>query len=161
MDDVQGNDKIIYSIMNCWSRCFIECVHSHFTAMHCYWLWILFNMLMKSCHCCVKIIKHVMRAAWKCIDHFVLTVIIWRMFGRQFVILYQSVLLLKHVWCYVIVVTWAWGICLICMPRTEGIHIRQIMRAHVTINMYHFRALLVCGRVLSSSSPIHTLLSSF
>ena len=28
-------------------------------------------------------------------------------------------------------------------PRAEGIHIRQITRAHVTSNMYHFRALLM------------------
>ena len=27
-------------------------------------------------------------------------------------------------------------------PRAEGIHIRQITRAHVTNNMYHFRELL-------------------
>ena len=49
---------------------------------------------------------------------------------------------------HVIIVTWAQGICLICMP--EGIHIRQITRAHVTSNMYHFRRLLVRGRALSS-----------
>ena len=46
-------------------------------------------------------------------------------------------------------------------PRAEGIHISQIMRAHVTSNMYHFHALLVHKRALSSSSPIHTSLSSF
>ena len=41
---------------------------------------------------------------------------------------------------HVIVVTWAPGICLICMleARAEGIHIRQITRAHVTSNMYYF-----------------------
>ena len=51
-----------------------------------------------------------------------------------------------YTYIYVIVVTWARGICLICMPkargpqarRAEGIHIRQITRAHVTSNMYHF-----------------------
>ena len=46
-------------------------------------------------------------------------------------------------------------------PRAEGIHIRQITRAHVTSNMYHFRILLVHGRALSSSSLIHASLSSF
>ena len=30
-------------------------------------------------------------------------------------------------------------------PRAKGIHIRQIPRAHVTSNMYHFRALLMRG----------------
>ena len=47
----------------------------------------------------------------------------------------------------VIVVTWARWICLICMPETQGpqarglkayVHIRQITRAHVRSNMYHF-----------------------
>ena len=38
-------------------------------------------------------------------------------------------------------------------PRAEGIHIRQITSAHVTTNMYHFCALIMCGRVLSCSSP--------
>ena len=33
-------------------------------------------------------------------------------------------------------------------PRAEGIHIRQIMRAHVTSNMYHFRVLLMRTTVL-------------
>ena len=53
---------------------------------------------------------------------------------------------------YVIVVTWARGICLICMPSAlagpwaSGMHVRQITSAHVTGNMYHFRALLVHGR---------------
>ena len=44
---------------------------------------------------------------------------------------------------YVMVVTWAWVICLICMssalgPRASGIHIRQIPHGHVTTNKYHF-----------------------
>ena len=38
----------------------------------------------------------------------------------------------------------------------QGIHIRQIMSAHVTSDMYHFRALLVRGQLLSSSSLTHT-----
>ena len=47
----------------------------------------------------------------------------------------------KYTYVHVMVVTWAQGICLICMPKThrpKGIHIRQITRAHVTSSMYHF-----------------------
>ena len=42
-----------------------------------------------------------------------------------------------------LVMAWAWGICLIHMLgaadlRVEGIHIGQITNAHVTSVMYHF-----------------------
>ena len=47
---------------------------------------------------------------------------------------------ITHAWkCYISVVTWALGICLICMPTALGllgIHIRQIPRAHVTTYTY-------------------------
>ena len=38
---------------------------------------------------------------------------------------------------YAQVVTWARGVCLICMPgpRAVGMHIRQIPSAHVTTDM--------------------------
>ena len=38
----------------------------------------------------------------------------------------------------------------------EGIRIRQITSAHVTSDMYHFRALLVRGGALGGSSLTHT-----
>ena len=50
----------------------------------------------------------------------------------------------KSIMMYLIVVTWARGICLICMPKARGpqarglrayIHIRQITSAHVTTIM--------------------------
>ena len=42
---------------------------------------------------------------------------------------------------YVIVITWARGICLIYMPKPEGadIYIRKIPSAHVITNIFHFR----------------------
>ena len=42
---------------------------------------------------------------------------------------------------YVIVITWARGICLIYMPKPEGtgMYIRQIPSAHVISNIHHFR----------------------
>ena len=46
-------------------------------------------------------------------------------------------------------------------PMAEGIYIKQITSTHVTTIMYHLRALFVCGRTLSSSSLMHSLLCSF
>ena len=59
---------------------------------------------------------------------------------------FLAVAMLQACAIHVMVVTWPWGICLICMPeaqglrvaRAEGIHIRQITNGHVTIIMYHF-----------------------
>ena len=63
---------------------------------------------------------------------------------------------------YVIVVTWARGICLICMPegrRAEGIHIRQITSAHVTSNMYHFWYSKNLPKLTAFALPIYITMS--
>ena len=65
------------------------------------------------------------------------------------VCLYQSnplvpcynLLIHSNIYVYVIVITWAQGICLIYMPKPEGagIYIRQIPSAHVISDIYRFQ----------------------
>ena len=63
---------------------------------------------------------------------------------------------------YVIVITWARGICLIYMPKPEGrrpegagLYIRKIPSAHVITNIFHFRHSKNLPKLTSIIRPLY------